>query len=212
MRMPLYGVSTWSKRIPRSRPGNRNLFYFHGSYYENSKYRPLHETSPNAVQLDAGERIPALRNVQTTVSPPSSPRRTSRTIHLTAAGEAQAARVTAAKIHLEDVREAARQRSNHSESSHAINTVPPSVDPKENNMLAHPGQIPEDSIFSCVLPSLELAFMSIRSSECRNPSNPGYDLAAPPYNYNEAMRRPDHAAWQATIDKELDMFVSMKIF
>ena len=71
---------------------------------------------------------------------------------------------------------------------------------------------PEDSIFSCHLPSLELAFMSIRSSEHRNPSSHNYDLTSPPYNYNEAMRRPDRDIWQATIDKELDMFVSMKIF
>jgi hypothetical protein len=29
---------------------------------ENSKYRPLHDTSPNAVTLDASEPIPELRN------------------------------------------------------------------------------------------------------------------------------------------------------
>jgi hypothetical protein len=71
---------------------------------------------------------------------------------------------------------------------------------------------PEDFIFSCHLPSLELAFISIRSSEHQNPASHDYDLTAPPYNYNEAMRRPDRDVWQATIDKEFEMFVSMKIF
>ena len=177
---------------------------------ENSKYRPLHETSPYSVQIGAGKPIPALRNAnKTPASPSGPPRRTSRPLRLTAAGEAQAARVTAAKIHLEDVREAARQRLESSTAG--IDAASPE---DQQNVVLDPGltSVPEDSIFSCVLPSLELAFMSIRSSEHRHPSSHDYDLTVPPYNYNEAMRRPDRAVWQATIDKELDMFMSMKIF
>src|ERR1700678_495752 len=74
----------------------------------------------------------------------------------------------------------------------------------------------EDIIFSATsLPSVdedELALISIRSSERRSPSSSEYDLTIPPYNYNEAMRRPDRDVWQATIDKELLMFNTMKIF
>ena len=174
---------------------------------ENSPYAPLHDTSPIATPLDVGEPIPELRNLNSSSAhPPDPPRRSSRSLHLTAAGKAQAARITAAKIHLEDVREAARLRTQPTKSSNTEGTIA---------LLTHPSQLsskPENSIFSCYLPSLELAFMSIRSSEHRNPTSHDYDLTTPPYNYNEAMCRPDRDIWQATIDKELDMFISMKIF
>ena len=58
----------------------------------------------------------------------------------------------------------------------------------------------------------KLALISIWSSEYRSPSSPEYDLSKPPYNYNEALCRLNHAIWQATIDKELNMFIIMKIF
>jgi hypothetical protein len=149
---------------------------------ENSPYAPLHDTSPIATPLDVGGPIPELRNLNSSSAhPPDPPRRSSRSLHLTAAGKAQAARITAAKIHLEDVREAARLRIQPTESSDTEGTIA---------LLTHPAQLssePENSIFSCYLPSLELAFMSIRSSEHRNPTSHDYDLTTPPYNYNEAI-------------------------
>jgi hypothetical protein len=131
-------------------------------------------------------------------------------LHLTAAGKAQVAHVTAAKIHLEDIREAARQRAHHAESLSFEETT--ALIAHSDSNTSQLSSEPEDSIFSCHLPSLELAFMSIQSSERRNPASHDYDLTMPPYNYNEAMCRPDRDVWQATIDKELEMFVSMKIF
>jgi hypothetical protein len=58
----------------------------------------------------------------------------------------------------------------------------------------------------------EQAFISVRSSERRNPVSLDYDLNVPLYNYNEAMRRLDRDIWRAMINKELDRFITMKIF
>ena len=51
------------------------------------------------------------------------------------------------------------------------------------------------------------------SSLCFSSSCETYGTrAAAWWSYNEAMRRPDRDVWQATIDKELNMFISMNIF
>ena len=71
----------------------------------------------------------------------------------------QVARVTAAKIHLEDVR-AACQRSHHSGPSTAESDVLSLAGPEQNIMLTA-SMISEDFVISEVQPSLEVAFMSI---------------------------------------------------
>jgi hypothetical protein len=84
---------------------------------ENSPYKPLHDISPTSAPLDASEPIPQLRNHDATlVNHIDSPCRSSRPRRLTAAGEAQAAQVEAAKIYLEDVREAVWQHAEHAQN------------------------------------------------------------------------------------------------
>ena len=177
---------------------------------ENSPYHPLHDTSQSN-PLSSGDTIPA--PIPTPL--PGTPRRSSRPVRLTAAGEAQAARIAAAKMHLADVREIARQRAEHAQLTNG-DVLMPLADLDDDTIVTGLTSDAEDIIFSATsLPSVdedELALISIRSSERRSPSSSEYDLTIPPYNYNEAMRRPDRDVWQATIDKELLMFNTMKIF
>lgn len=137
------------------------------SLHGTSPYMPCHNTSPTSTPLDAGEPIPELRNMKDISAHPSAPpRHSSRIICPTAAGRAYAAHIEAAKIHLEDVRAAARHRSTRTQQSDAQSseetTIALLVDPKDIT-LSNPqlSSEPEDSIFSCHLPVLELAFMSI---------------------------------------------------
>jgi hypothetical protein len=124
--------------------------------------------------------------------------------------------VTAAN--LEDVQEATHQCTKHAQLTNADELITPLADIEDSTMCAAidlPSEA-EDLIFSAAsLPSAdeeELAFISICSSKCRSPSSSEYNLTIPPYNYNEAMCRPDRDIWQAMIDKELLMFTTMKIF
>ena len=96
---------------------------------ENSLYKPLHNISSASTPLDAAEQIPKLRKLSTHLPLPCH---SSCPCHLTAAGEIQAAQATATKIHLEDVREAAQQCTQHVEDSNDI--IIPLADLEQNDM------------------------------------------------------------------------------
>jgi hypothetical protein len=113
-------------------------------------------------------------------------------------------------MHLADVRKATHQRIERAQLTNGRELISSLADLENDAM-----ETEDCLLLAAPLPSAdaeELAFISIRSSEHRSPTSSEYNLTIPPYNYNEAMRRPDSDVWQAMIDKELLMFTAMRIF
>ena len=173
--MSIHGLSPWPEGYGIRDVATRTFFTLTAVIFdENSPYKPLHDTAPYSVPLDSGEPILELRKALVPSESSVSPHRTSCPIWLTAAGEAQVACVVSAKIHLEDIREAAHQRKEHAQHPNVNKIIASLADLKDNTLCATacPSSKAEDLIFSATSLSTddkELALISIRSSEYRSP-------------------------------------------
>lgn len=170
-----------------------------------------HTQAPTAVlpQPPTLSRLTAPPHPSASVDPPL--RRSACAKMPTAAGNAWAADIAAAKARLQSLRESRTACTQVVPSSEGVVEAEETVDVEEENLEEiEPNSDVPDAYANTLIE--EHANITIRSDRKRDPNDPSYDMKIPPSTYDEAMLRTDRNEWLEAMKKELNIMDDMHVY